>query len=447
MTLYFAANLGIRQALADRLAPLRDLRGPAVEKFPEQVREVILIASSSRGGSSMVAEILRNSPSLLHFQAEINPFLRLVGLNYPESGTGSDRLGAEQLTGLAPEMRELLGAELARDAGTLAETVDDEQYALDVAWRLAVQWPELPVEPLQVAEMAQSALIRTQARYRWARGEVRDAGIFFRALLTQLRRAGIQIDPWFYDLPEHLLDDTTGTPHRAPGGYIVEEPPFVLARPWRRADPRDAPTKPLVIKTPSNAYRLGFLRALFPNARFRVLYLARNPAAAINGLYDGWLHNGFYAHRMQKPLRVSGYVEKSKDNKWWWKFDLPPGWYRYSGADLLDVCAFQWRSSHLAILADLADGDIESFTLRFEDLVRNAQSRAGAFERLSDWLGIPLEGAFRQAALRGIQPVAATATPGNGRWRARRATIERALSPHVLRVAERLGYVDRDCWI
>ena len=41
-----------------------------------------------------------------------------------------------------------------------------------------------------------------------------------------------------------------------------------------------------MMKTPSNAYRASFLRALFPNARVQVLHLTRNPAAAINGLVD-----------------------------------------------------------------------------------------------------------------------------------------------------------------
>src|SRR4051794_5935059 len=39
-----------------------------------QVRDVVILASSSRGGSSMLAEVLRHTPQLLHFRAEVNPF-------------------------------------------------------------------------------------------------------------------------------------------------------------------------------------------------------------------------------------------------------------------------------------------------------------------------------------------------------------------------------------
>ena len=41
-----------------------------------------------------------------------------------------------------------------------------------------------------------------------------------------------------------------------------------------------------MIKTPSNAYRLPFIQALFPSARIRILHLVRNPAASINGLIE-----------------------------------------------------------------------------------------------------------------------------------------------------------------
>jgi hypothetical protein len=67
--------------------------------------------------------------------------------------------------------------------------------------------------------------------------------------------------------------------------------------------------QPLVIKTPGNSYRLPFLRALFPKARFRVLHLVRHPAEAINGLVDGWLYHGFFAQNLPGRLRIGGYSD------------------------------------------------------------------------------------------------------------------------------------------
>ena len=55
----------------DRLAPLHEST-PCVRL--DQVRDVVVVASSSRGGSSMLMELLRYSENLLHLQAELIPF-------------------------------------------------------------------------------------------------------------------------------------------------------------------------------------------------------------------------------------------------------------------------------------------------------------------------------------------------------------------------------------
>ncbi|PJF01630.1 SecC motif-containing protein [Streptomyces carminius] len=432
---------GVLHTLHDRLARLRTLRHSDVRRFSAQVRSVLVVASSSRGGSSMVTEILRASRALVHLQAEINPFLRLAGLGFADSGTGSDRLDASHATALTSAARELLDEELARDAGTAADLPDPEQFSLDVAWRLAVQWPELPLSPLAVADRVRHLLLRDTPSW--------DPAVVTMTVLRELHRQGVPVSPWYYDLPRELLRrEGFGSPSPcAPGRLLVEEPPFVLARPWRRASPADLRDKTLVIKTPSNAYRLDFLRAFFPNARLRVLHLTRNPAAAVNGLYDGWLHNGFHAHRMTAPLAIADYVEQCPDNRWWWKFDLPPGWQHYTGAPLPRVCAFQWRSSHQAVLDDLDRTRTDSLTLHFEDLISGPDRRVTSFERLCDWLGIPLDGEFRHAVHHGIAPVVATARPRAGRWQDRADLIGRSLDTATLQVADRLGYADTGDWI
>ncbi|MHC3470875.1 sulfotransferase [Streptomyces sp. 7R007] len=427
-------------SLHDRLRVLRQERARPLEDFTARVRSVLVIASSSRGGSSMLTETLRASQDLLHLQAEINPFLRLVDLVPPASGTGSDRLDAGHLDALLPSARHLLDQELACDAGTASAGGDPEQLALDIAWRLTVQWPHLPLDPLEIAAQARKLLSRVPPP---------DAAEVTLAMLRHLHRQGLEVSPWYYDLPHDLLRrEGFGAPSpRAPGPVLVEEPPFVLARPWRRVTPADLRERTLVIKTPSNVHRLDFLRALFPNARMRILHLTRNPAAAVNGLYDGWLHHGFHAHRVSTPLAITDYVERCEDNRWWWKFDLPPGWQEFTGAPLLDVCAFQWRSSHQAVLDDLGACRSESLTLRFEDFIGSAERRVASFERLCQWLGIPLRDGLRRAVHQGIAPVVATAAPRAGRWHSRADLIGRALDKATLHVADRLGYADPAHWI
>ncbi|MEU7152025.1 sulfotransferase [Streptomyces sp. NPDC045456] len=431
-----------------RLDALRPLRGPAVTDFLGRVGEVVVLACSSRGGSSMVAELLRYSRELLHFQAETNPFLRLAGLGHPESRTGSDALGAEHAAALEPWARSVLAEEMARDAGSAAQERDENQLCADMAWRLIVQWPELPLEPLELVETVRRAWrARPYRRPTDAPGESDEAGCLL-TVLEELSGRGLPVDPRYYDLPKEAERryPSTDTGLRAPGDFLVEEPPFVVARPWRRADLADLRDKPLVVKTPSNAYRLHFLRSLFPQARFRVLHLTRNPAAAVNGLYDGWRHHGFHAHRMEKPLGIHGYVEQNEDNQWWWKFDLPPGWEEYTGAPLADVCAFQWRSAHEAVLGHLTDTSIDRMTVRFEDLTAGPATRIAAFEKLSEWLGISLTGGFRRAVHHGIRPVVATARPREWRWKERAGVIEPAIDRNTAGMAERLGYGDRSEW-
>ncbi|MFF8035488.1 MULTISPECIES: sulfotransferase [unclassified Streptomyces] len=430
---------GALSSLHERLAALRRERTPAVEDFTARVRSLLVIASSSRGGSSMLAEALRASPDLVHLQAEINPFLRLAGLGHPDSGSGSDRLDAAHLDALPASVRTLLDEELARDAGAPADGSDPDRLALDIAWRLTVQWPHLPLEPLELADRARDLLKGAPPG---------DPATVTLELLRHLRGQGLPVSPWYYDLPPDVLRrEGFGTPSAAsPGPFLIEEPPFVLARPWRRVGPDGLRDRTVVVKTPSNAYRLDFLRALFPNARMRVLHLTRNPAAAVNGLFDGWLHHGFHAHRMPAPLAITDYVQRCPDNRWWWKFDLPPGWEEYTTAPLLGVCAFQWRSSHQAVLDHLGTCRTDSLTLRFEDLITGPERRAAAYERLTRWLGIPLGDALLRSVHHGIAPVAATARPGAGRWRARGDLITRALDAPTLDLADRLGYTDPAHW-
>ncbi|MYT77925.1 MULTISPECIES: sulfotransferase [unclassified Streptomyces] len=402
-----------------RLEVLRPLRGTPVPRFCTKVRDLVVVASSSRGGSSMLSELLRSSPHLLHLRGELNPLLRLVGLDHPHSGTGSDALDAAHWHGLPLWSRALFEAELSLDAGSPGTGV--ENLAVDAAWRLVVQWPGLDLDPVDLVRTAEAVLDRDLPR-------------FARALIG---RAGV--NPLYYDLPGRSPGPRPAGP---PGDVLLEEPPFVLPRPWRPASEHDLATKPLVVKTPGNAYRLGFLRAVFPNARLRVLHLTRNPAASVNGLVDGWLHHGFHAYRMDEPLRIAGYADVRPADRHWWKFDLPPCWSAYTAAALPRVCAHQWWSSHRAVLAHGAD-----HTVRFEDLISGPHRRADAVERVAHWLGVPYDGPLKRTATAGIPATVSTAAPRPGRWRAREAEVRSALSADVLAMAERLGYARDDHWI
>jgi hypothetical protein len=396
----------------------------------------------------MLTETLRHSADLLGLSAEMNPFLRMVGLCFPESGSGSDVLAAGHLDSLDASASDVLSRELARDIGCPADRISAADFAAAAAWRLALQWPELSLDPHMCIDLV-FEIVQRMGRGRGGRGaELVEVEPVFVELLAELRRRGVAVREALYDLGNpktaSTLDDPAGP---TLGHRLLEEPPFVVPRLWRRAESAEAVAKPLVIKTPSNVYRFGFLRALFPNARLRVLHLTRNPAAAINGLYDGWQSKWFHSHRMSEPLRVRGYTDEQPASAHWWKFDLPPGWQDYTEADLLEVCAFQWRSAHHAIISEIASGNVDHLQIRFEDLLSGPQCRVKTLQRVARWLDIPFAGGYRRAAERGVPLVMTTARPEPGRWLSRASRIRSVLNPPVLDLAQRLGYDDSSTWI
>ncbi len=421
----------------ERLAALRDLRPPLIEGFTEQVRDVVLIASSSRGGSSVFAEMLRHAPSLTHFRAELNPFFAMAGLGFPASGD-SDRLEKD-----TPFDRDMLDREFALDAGGWAplDSRGVRAYGLDLAWRLTAQWPTLAFEPEQVVAWTRETLQDCSPR---------DVAGFHLALLRRVRGAHPQVDPFYYDIdPERIRGAFPGltAPTGPPGPVVLEEPPFVLARPWQMATLSELVDRPLVIKTPSNAYRLPFFESLFPRARVRVLHLVRNPAAAINGLHDGWRFRGFHAHRVG-GLDIAGYSDEVPGGASWWKYDLPPGWQALREKPLEEVCAHQWKSAHEHVLHWVDATRPASLRVPFEEVVGEQGARRRAFARISAWLDVDLGPALADIVEHGIPPVMATHAPRRRRWFARASLLEPVLAdPDIRGLAEVLGYGDPTSWV
>jgi hypothetical protein len=431
----------------ERLVDLRLKDPPPLSGFCERIRDVVVIASSSRGGSSVFAEILRHSPHLLHFRAEVNPFLVLAGLGFPESGQDSDALFASSLPGDSA-LEDLL----CHDAGNLATCLSGQDaragFARELAWRLSLQWPQSAFDPSLVAEGMQTALCHLASGS--ADGDAPaltarlDVQRFHTAFLACIRSVHAEVNPWYYDLGETLvrgLCPDVPLPVGPPGDVVLEEPPFVTVAPWRPVDDRRISSCPLVIKTPANAYRLRFLRALFPNARLRVLHLTRNAAAAINGLFDGWRYRGFFAHRIENALDIAGYSDVfSQWGRSWWKFDLPPGWEKVTRRPLVEVCAYQWRSAHEAILAFGSEAD-DVLRIRFEDVVCGSARRKETFEEIIHWLGIPADPALTRVVEEGLPPIMATDQPRHRRWYDKADLLEPVLASAPVRdLMEALGY-------
>lgn len=434
----------------ERLLALRARTAPPVPDLCQRIREVVVLASSSRGGSSVVAEILRHSPDLLHFRAEVNLFFVLAGYAHPWSGTGSDRLEPGDLADPA-----VLGQLLACDAGTPARVLPDEdaeeRFGRELHWRLTAQWPQVRFAEAQIQAWTREVLSELRDVHGWVPGSFPDPQLFHTLLLKRARTVEPAVNPWYYDIrPELIRAHHPGLePSDAPPGPLVlEEPPFVTITPWKLVTEADL-NRSLVIKTPSNVHRLGFLRVLFPRARLRVFHLTRNAAASVNGLVDGWRFRGFFAHHLPGRLAIDGYSDRYAG--WggdWWKFDLPPGWEAWVDRTLVEVCGYQWRSAHRATLAYLEESGADHIRLRFEDAVGPVAARQRTFARLADWLDVPLRGDLARLVETGLPPIMATSRPRLRRWFDKADLLEPVIrTPSTLELLERLGYaLDPDTW-
>ena len=92
-------------------------------------------------------------------------------------------------------------------------------------------------------------------------------------------------------------------------------------------------------KTPKNALRIPFLRAVFPGARF--IYLHRDPRQVLGSMIDGWQSGHFVMYP-----NLPGWQGLP------WSFLLTPGWRELSGLPLGEVVARQWEQATRILLDD-----------------------------------------------------------------------------------------------
>jgi hypothetical protein len=427
------------------------------------VASVAVICGSSRGGTSLLFRELARSPHLVSPRGEHVHFEKLY-LPGPAQG-GSDRLDAD--SNMTQGMADGMWAALAQDLGSgapLAQVEDPDLYALELATRFPLQWPSrvMAADALAAAAATSHAWRREYASLpapvRSREGPPSqspgsgEAEAFCGAVRDRLAATN-GIDPRYYDGAADMLGGTAEPPAGPPDPTVlIEEPPFVVPLPRRRLAPEVAIGKTLLLKSSVMAYRLPVLQCLFPRARVHLIHVRRNPAAAINGLIEGWHHWGFFSHNVEdlgSPLRIVGYSDRYPWGASWWNFDLPPGWQRLVGARLADVCAFQWASAHEAILEYVErTPDIRYTTVDFEDVISGPSSRQRLYDRITEFLSIPRisAGPGRMPP----RPVMATSPPGSGRWRRNADCILPALSePFVSEVARRQGYDvgEIDQWI
>lgn len=430
----------------DRLATVPDLCS--------QVRDVVVVASSSRGGSSIFTEILRCSPELLHFKGEINPFLALAGFCYPYNGHSGDMLEEVDAATHNSDKLARFEKEMALDVG-ISEKVDLRdskmltRFKNDLHWRISVQWPELDIDKDFLFSEVTRTLDELYKQHGWEEGTFNDPQLFHTLFLRNLRQKYTTINPYYYDLRPDLVRQycpDAKENYDSPSCFIIEEPPFVPIVPRQYVSSESVKSKPLILKTPSNVYRLAFLKKVFPRARFRILHLVRNPADSINGLVDGWRYNGFFSHRLLQKLDIRGYSDLYPSwGKNWWKYDLPPGWEEFTDRPLEYICGYQWLSAHRKILEYTKRHQTDYLRIKFEDVIGPVANRGEVFQRICKWLGINGQEIINAAIAEELPPVMVTTTlsPRKRRWFKKAELIRPVLTDpdlEILSTAKILGY-------
>lgn len=169
---------------------------------------------------------------------------------------------------------------------------------------------------------------------------------------------------------------------------------------------------PLLEKTPKNALRIPFLKALFPDARF--IFLWRDPRENLGSIIDAWRAGGWITYKA-----LPGWDGP-------WSLLLPPGWQALRDAPLETVAAWQWRSANQTALEDLQQLPPEDWTsVAYHEFLADPE---GVTRRLCDFTGVPFDAAL-QTRVAGRLPLSrhTHTAPAPDKWRRHEDAILRAL--------------------
>lgn len=380
------------------------------EGWQEQVRNVVVILSASRSGSSLLFNALSTSPNIISPAGEHEPWLLLSENKYPF--TESDQI--DEVAN-----KELLLGLLRNDLLVRTTEVDSQEYLALVANRMKIRGLRMP--PDAEGEIASGDSVDVVVHQHLQKG-----GYGLKKTLAAPLNTQELLDK------EHV--------------YPVENPPYIEIPLARRASIDEIAIKTLLFKSPSDAYRPGMYEQLFPNANIRYIHLTRGYAQTINGIMDGWLSEDepFISNGVglfDAGIDIGGYTRDEQSAKYWC-FDLFPGWRSYDHSDLLSIGALQWIQAHRHIL----EGYRPHQKIAFEGLYRDQT----LFTRtLEEMVGCKIDPSIWDV------PVMATHAPRQARWKGRE-TIFRNIHEHLddeihtklKDVNEELGYSEEpETWL
>jgi hypothetical protein len=198
-----------------------------------------------------------------------------------------------------------------------------------------------------------------------------------------------------------------------------------------RIYPKGQP-KRLLEKTASNCFRLSYVNAVFPDAK--IIYPTRDGRNNVNSLINAWRHpERFFTYDVPAPLNIEG------DAHGRWKFVLPPGWRNYTSRTLAEVCAFQWRACHEAMLTETCKPTYRGrvLRLRLEDVASQPHRQLAT---LAEFLELPYDDYFRELA----EDLPVVNSPDNNvsveKWRHDNGELIEQVMPMIEPTMHRLGY-------
>ncbi len=178
-----------------------------------------------------------------------------------------------------------------------------------------------------------------------------------------------------------------------------------------------------------------YLHALFPDATF--VYIKRSPGDTLNSMIEGWKKPERFA-KWSKALPDKIAVDAGVYTHWC--FFLPDGWREYQQASVEEVCAYQYRSIHTALLEAKKNIPVSQwFEIFYEDIVNNPVTE---LRSLFQQLGLSFGGGIEKHAVNLLsKPYDSQFEIRLDKWldSTHRARIERVL-PSLNDIAQAMGY-------
>jgi len=397
------------------------------------IQEIAFLLSSSRGGSSVTMDLLRQQARtasneqrrVLSIPGEERPHLVLAGLYSPFIETLADELDGKHVWQQDPFNKtqfraDTLKSEIMSEIGyPIKETNDLITFAIRIYGRLLLQWPNINFGEAQEAIEKILSVVRGISIMSSQGLVYADNQETRKKMMLGIQQLFPEINLLFYDgfyEDEEILQRSSEDYN--PLQYTLEETPFIIPSPWHYASNNELDNGILLLKDPSNAWRIDFLKELFRKSTIHWLHLTRDPRESINGLCDGWKFRGGYLTTMSpKPVSITGYTDHLLQSQYV-NYSTPHIlWVALSQGNeiaLEHLAALQWAEAHRAIMEGVS-GDPKYYKIANDeypigfDWMRD--DTEGAVRAICEHLGIPATLSLLQAAFNMSKNVI-QATPG-----------------------------------